>query len=105
MCLYGLNLNVSNMKGDIFVNFAIMDTVDIISLFLFFFLIEKVGRRISVLTAAAFAGVTCLSTIFPTVLGGSGECHLIHSLLQEQELGDINQTEELTQSLVVNFLV
>ena len=79
MCLYGLNLNVSNMKGDVFLNFAIMDTVDIISLLLFVFLIERVGRRAFILTTAAVGDVACLSTILPTMLGSSGECHSLQN--------------------------
>ena len=45
MCMYGLMLNVSNMSGDIFLNFSLMSAVDVLSLLLYLMLVERVGRR------------------------------------------------------------
>ena len=73
MCLYGLNLNVTNMSGDIFVNFTLMASTNLTNVLLILFLIEKVGRRVFLLTVALLGGLACLSTIVPTVLGSNGK--------------------------------
>ena len=73
MCLYGLNLNVTNMSGDIFVNYALMASTDIIAILVFIFLIERVGRRAFLLAVAMLGGLVCLATIVPTVLGSDGK--------------------------------
>ncbi|KAK7487326.1 hypothetical protein BaRGS_00021415 [Batillaria attramentaria] len=71
MTLYGLLLNVSNMSGNIFLNFGIMSTLDVVSITLFALLIERVGRRSFVIGAVGVGGLACLATILPAVLGGN----------------------------------
>ncbi|KAK7491565.1 hypothetical protein BaRGS_00017204 [Batillaria attramentaria] len=68
MCMYGLMLNVSNMSGDIFLNFGIMSALNIVSLLIFTFLNERVGRRLFLMGAAGVGGLACLATILPVVL-------------------------------------
>ncbi|KAK7108499.1 organic cation transporter protein-like isoform X2 [Littorina saxatilis] len=71
LCNYGLSYNVTNMSGDIFLNYTVLNLVEFISLFLFFFLIERIGRRHFLLASIGTGGVVCLAAILPTVLGGS----------------------------------
>ena len=73
MCMYGLMLNVSNMSGDIFLNFSLMSAVDVLSLLLYWLLIERIGRRPLLVAVSALGGLACLATILPTLLGGSSE--------------------------------
>ncbi|KAK7491564.1 hypothetical protein BaRGS_00017203, partial [Batillaria attramentaria] len=68
MCLYGLMLNVSNMSGDIFVNFGIMSALNILSLLIFTLLNERVGRRLFLVGTTGVGGLACLATIIPVVL-------------------------------------
>ncbi|KAK7491559.1 hypothetical protein BaRGS_00017198 [Batillaria attramentaria] len=71
MCMYGLMLNVSNMSGDIFLNFALMSAVDILAVVIYVLLIERVGRRPLLVGVTALGGLACLATILPTIFGGS----------------------------------
>ena len=73
MCMYGLMLNVSNMSGDIFLNFSLMSAVDVLSLLLYWLLIERIGRRPLLVVVSALGGLACLATILPTLLGASSE--------------------------------
>ncbi|KAK7108505.1 hypothetical protein V1264_016240 [Littorina saxatilis] len=68
---YGLSYNVTNMSGDIFLNYSLSVGVKLLSLLLFFFLIERIGRRAFLLVSIGTGGVVCLASILPTVLGGS----------------------------------
>ena len=76
MCSYGLNLNVTNMSGDIFVNFSLMTVGDIVALLLFALLVERVGRRLFLLVTAGMGGLACLAAILPSMLGANGEFKL-----------------------------
>ena len=73
MCVYGLSLNVSNMPGNIFLNYALLASAEIIAGFIITLLIERVGRRVFLLAMAMIGGLVCLATIVPTVLGSSGQ--------------------------------
>nr|KAG5706794.1 hypothetical protein BaRGS_004129 [Batillaria attramentaria] len=71
MCSFGLALNVSNMSGDIFVNFLLLTAADVVALFLFAGLVEHVGRRPLIVGVSGAGGLACLATILPVALGGS----------------------------------
>nr|KAG5698213.1 hypothetical protein BaRGS_030576 [Batillaria attramentaria] len=71
MTNYGLMLNVSNMSGNIFLNFGIMSALDLFSVIFFALLIERVGRRPFVVGAVGLGGLACTATILPAVLGGN----------------------------------
>ena len=73
MCTYGLKLNVTNMSGDFYINITLMESMDIIALLIFTFLIERMGRRAFLLTAAMLGGLACLATIVPTLLDSNGK--------------------------------
>ena len=73
MTQYGLMLNVSNMSGNIFLNFALMAGVDVLALLIYILFIERLGRRPLLVSVSGLAGLACLATILPTVLGGSSK--------------------------------
>nr|KAG5699938.1 hypothetical protein BaRGS_018237 [Batillaria attramentaria] len=83
MTLYGLLLNVSNMSGNIFLNFGIMSTLDVVSITLFALLIERVGRRSFVIGAVGVGGLACLATILPAVLGGNATMAAMYTMSPE----------------------
>ncbi|XP_076466871.1 organic cation transporter protein-like [Babylonia areolata] len=70
MNLYGLMLNISTMSGNVFLNFFMYECMGILALVLFSLFVERVGRRPLMASCSALAGVACLATILPTVLGG-----------------------------------
>ncbi|KAK7485095.1 hypothetical protein BaRGS_00023635 [Batillaria attramentaria] len=99
MTNYGLMLNVSNMSGNIFLNFGIMSALDLFSVIFFALLIERVGRRPFVVGAVGLDWITrglslggrmCVTAVvsalytlspelFPTVLRsfGLGSCSMM----------------------------
>lgn len=73
MCMYGLMLNVSNMSGDVFLNFTLLCIVDLLSVGFFALLVDRAGRRILLVGVTALGGVACTATILPVLLGGSSK--------------------------------
>ena len=72
MVYYGLGLNVGNLDGDIYVNFAINATMEVAAYVLCLLLLDRIGRKPLHAGTMILGGVACLSTIF-TVLYGN-EC-------------------------------
>ena len=75
MVYYGLSLNVGNLNGDIYVNFAINSSMEVGANILCLFTLNKVGRKILHAGTMILGGVACLCTIF-TVLYAD-ECKYI----------------------------
>ncbi|KAK7497284.1 hypothetical protein BaRGS_00011578 [Batillaria attramentaria] len=73
MTTYGLMLNVSNMSGNIFLNFGILSAMDLFSVIFFALMIERVGRRYFVIGAMGLGGLACMATILP-VTGSREAC-------------------------------
>ncbi|KAK7497283.1 hypothetical protein BaRGS_00011577 [Batillaria attramentaria] len=72
MCYYGLMLNVSNMSGNIFLNFGLMTVLpEVFSVAVLSLLLERVGRRSFVIGAVGLGGLACMATILPVVFGGN----------------------------------
>ncbi|KAL4232572.1 hypothetical protein ACF0H5_007262 [Mactra antiquata] len=67
MVYYGLGLNVGNLDGDIYVNFAINSSMELGAYLLCLFTLNKVGRKVLHASTMILGGVACLCTIF-TVL-------------------------------------
>ena len=67
MVYYGLGLNVGNLDGDIYVNFAINTTMEVAAYILCLLALGKIGRKPLHAGTMILGGVACLSTIF-TVL-------------------------------------
>ncbi|XP_053397695.1 organic cation transporter protein-like [Mercenaria mercenaria] len=67
MVYYGLGLNVGNLNGDIYVNFAINSSMELGAYLLCLLTLNKVGRKVLHAGTMILGGVACLCTIF-TVL-------------------------------------
>lgn len=67
MVYYGLGLNVGNLDGDIYVNFAINSTMELGAYILCLLTLNKVGRKPLHAGTMILGGVACLSTIFTTL--------------------------------------
>lgn len=57
---YGLLINISNLEGDIYVNFVINYLVELPSVPISWFIIQKFGRRIPYIIKMGFTGLVCL---------------------------------------------
>jgi len=62
---------VSNMPGDIFLNFLIFELLEIVAIFAITILVEKLGRRRFLLICCSIGGLACFSAIIPTLLGAN----------------------------------
>ncbi|KAH3727363.1 hypothetical protein DPMN_053297 [Dreissena polymorpha] len=67
MVYYGLSLNVGNLSGDIYVNFAINSFFEFAAYGMCLLLLNRVGRKWLHSGSMILGGAACLSTIF-TVL-------------------------------------
>ena len=72
MVYYGLGLNVGNLDGDIYINFAINVSMEAAAYVLCLVLLGRIGRKPLHAGTMILGGVACLCTIF-TVLYGN-EC-------------------------------
>ncbi|XP_046573280.1 organic cation transporter protein-like [Haliotis rubra] len=64
---YGLTLNVSNLSGNIFVNFVLSALVEAVGYILSIFLLDRVGRRVLLCALMSLGGVACVLTVFPAI--------------------------------------
>ncbi|XP_053398280.1 organic cation transporter protein-like [Mercenaria mercenaria] len=64
MVNFGLTLNIGNLKGDVYVNFAITSSMELIAYTVCFFTLNKLGRKVLHASTMILCGVACLSTIF-----------------------------------------
>jgi hypothetical protein len=72
MVFYGLSLNTGILYGDYYINFLLVQLVEIPGNFLPLFSIDRFGRKKSHLIYMAGGGIVCLSTIFTVNYGGEG---------------------------------
>lgn len=73
MCSVGLMLNVSNMSGNVFLNYTILCLMDLVSLAPFGWLIDRLGRRSLLMVTSGVGGLACLATFLPVVLEGNSK--------------------------------
>jgi len=66
---YGISFQIDTLKGDVFVNNAISGALDIVAQVLLVLVLERVGRRIMLMTSLGFAGV---ALILSTISNSSG---------------------------------
>ncbi|XP_052242461.1 organic cation transporter protein-like [Dreissena polymorpha] len=80
MVYYGLSLNVGNLSGDIYVNFAINSFFEFAAYGMCLLLLNRVGRKWLHSGSMILGGAACLSTIF-TVLYANENQHWITVML------------------------
>jgi len=69
MVYYGLSLNVGNLGGDIYVNFAINSGVEAAAYTMCLLTLNRLGRKRLHIGSLMLGGVACLCTIFTTQFG------------------------------------
>ncbi|KAH3819708.1 organic cation transporter protein-like [Dreissena polymorpha] len=80
MVYYGLSLNVGNLSGDIYLNFAINSLCELGAYVMCLLLLNRVGRKWLHCGSMILGGAACLSTIF-TVLYANENQHWITVML------------------------
>ena len=78
MVYYGLGLNVGNLDGDIYVNFAINTTMEVAAYILCLLALEKIGRKPLHAGTMILGGVACLSTIFTVLYADKCKFYILY---------------------------
>ncbi|XP_041354562.1 organic cation transporter protein-like isoform X1 [Gigantopelta aegis] len=71
MMYYGLTLNVSNLSGDIYLNFQVANAVEFLGYIIIIIILSRVGRKKVHCTCMVIGGLACVFTIFPVLYAGS----------------------------------
>ncbi|XP_041369552.1 organic cation transporter protein-like [Gigantopelta aegis] len=66
---YGLGLNVSNLSGNVYLNFVISSLVELVAYIILIFIMDKTGRKKLYLVSMLLGGIACLATVFPVMYG------------------------------------
>nr|KAI8758146.1 organic cation transporter protein-like [Biomphalaria glabrata] len=67
LVFYGLNLNVGNLSGDLYLNFFLSGLVEVVSYTSCLMFLDKVGRKLLQCCFMLTAGVACVSTLYPVL--------------------------------------
>ncbi|XP_067674156.1 organic cation transporter protein-like [Haliotis asinina] len=71
LAYYGLNLNVQNLSGNIYINFTISNTVELVSYITCMLLLDRLGRKFVQCGCLLLGGIACVCTMFPVIYGKS----------------------------------
>ncbi|XP_070190982.1 organic cation transporter protein-like [Littorina saxatilis] len=66
---YGLTLNITNLSGDLFSNFAIGAATETLAYVVTLVLLDRLGRKLLFTGSMLLAGAACTLSILPVVLG------------------------------------
>lgn len=69
----GLSLNVSNLGGDVYLNFFLTSLAEIVGFLLCIPLLNRVGRKPVYVLSLLSGGIALVLTILPILYGSSGE--------------------------------
>ena len=73
-CVFsGLSLNVSNLGGDVYLNFFLTSIAEIIGFLLCMPLLDRVGRKPVYIVSLLSGGIALVLTIFPILYGQPGD--------------------------------
>ena len=73
MVYYGLTLNITNLSGDIFQNFAISVCLEALAYLVPFFVLDRLGRKPVFCGSMLLAGIACVASVIPVFLNAPGE--------------------------------
>ncbi|GFR90245.1 organic cation transporter protein [Elysia marginata] len=71
MIFYGLSLNSGDLSGNIYVNFVLMATAELVSFLFALLVMDITGRKMLHCYSMVVGGVACLATMFPVMYGGN----------------------------------
>ncbi|ESO92280.1 hypothetical protein LOTGIDRAFT_147615, partial [Lottia gigantea] len=73
MVYYGLNLYISNLSGNIYINFTISNIVEFLGYCSVLLFAGRIGRKPILCSGMVVGGAACVLSIFPVLYGNSGE--------------------------------
>ncbi|XP_071115321.1 organic cation transporter protein-like [Haliotis cracherodii] len=80
MCFYGLSMNVTNLSGNVYLNFFLFVSVEACAYVLCLLLLDRVGRKWMLCGSMIAGGVACLLSFFPLLLSNNPEQWIINML-------------------------
>ncbi|KAL8589919.1 hypothetical protein ACOMHN_024006 [Nucella lapillus] len=84
---YGLSLNVTNLGGDLRLNFFFSNLVSLVGTCSAWYLLDRLGRKSTHCASMILSGVSCLATIFSVMYGGPDLHWLTITLVMVGKLG------------------
>ncbi|XP_067657756.1 organic cation transporter protein-like [Haliotis asinina] len=84
---YGLSLNVSNLSGDVFLNFTISSAVETAAYVMCIVLLERTGRKKLYCASMLLGGVACIATLFPVIYGDKSHTWITVTLAMVGKFG------------------
>ncbi|XP_076466252.1 organic cation transporter protein-like [Babylonia areolata] len=66
---YGLTLNITNLSGDVFINFSINTLLEMVAYFLCLAMLDRLGRKPVFTGGMVLSGAACALSIVPVLLG------------------------------------
>ncbi|XP_071133856.1 organic cation transporter protein-like [Mytilus edulis] len=70
MTYFGITRKVGNLGGDVYVNYLISTSAEVIALFICLYVVERLGRKKIFSSSMLIFGIGCLCTIFSSLYGG-----------------------------------
>ncbi|CAG2197312.1 OCTN [Mytilus edulis] len=70
MTYFGITMKVGNLGGDVYVNYLISTSAEVIALFICLYVVERLGRKKIFSASMLICGIGCLCTIFSSLYGG-----------------------------------
>nr|KAG5698235.1 hypothetical protein BaRGS_024042 [Batillaria attramentaria] len=78
---YGLTLNITNLSGDIFVNFAINVALETVAYVTTYLVVDRLGRKPVYSGSLILAGALCVTSALPVMLSAPGSVVTVLSSL------------------------
>ena len=73
MSYYGSVLNIGNLGGDLYLNFALMVVVEFPAKLAAMYFLDRTGRKKLHITFMIIGGAACIGTIFPILYKSQSE--------------------------------
>ncbi|XP_046560422.1 organic cation transporter protein-like isoform X1 [Haliotis rubra] len=80
MCFYGLSMNVTNLSGNVYLNFFLFVSVEACAYVLCVLLLDRMGRKWMLCGSMIAGGVACLLSFFPFLISKNPEKWIINLL-------------------------
>ncbi|XP_067675163.1 organic cation transporter protein-like [Haliotis asinina] len=80
MCFYGLSMNVTNLSGNVYLNFFLFVSVEACAYVLCLFLLDRMGRKWMLCGSMIAGGVACLLSFVPFLISNNPEKWIINLL-------------------------
>lgn len=78
---HGITLNITNLNGDIFVNFAINAVMETLAYFTPYFVHDRLGHKPMYCGSLILAGFLCVISVAPALVGNGGVTVIVLSTL------------------------